>query len=222
MRMLSVWGEIWPMAVAGALSPTITVIVLAILMQPDKPRTRAMAFLLGAVLSMLIWALLVSSAVWGLVTATERDIERYGRGIDLVVGVLLFAFGFWRLVRSPDPRTKSKPYLANLSDGPLRYQVAFGAIMQGRNVTSVLLFCAAQQHIDIAPLAMWQALTLTAVTIAIMVSSIWLPMLLPIRATDTLHSRLNPAKEWLSDHAKLIEVGAAFVGSAYLLYRAIA
>ena len=49
-RVQSVWDAIWPMAVAGALSPSITVIVLAILMRPDRPQARALAFWAGAVL----------------------------------------------------------------------------------------------------------------------------------------------------------------------------
>lgn len=220
MRMLSVWGEIWPMAVAGALSPTITAIVLAILMNPNRPRARATAFLIGAVLSMVFWAILVSSAIWGVVTATEHEIEQYGHSLDFVLGVLLIVFALWRLLRKSADHAKTNPRMKDLSDGPLRYQVLFGAVMQGRNVTSVLLFCAAQQHIDTSRLPAWQELTLTAVIIAILVSSIWLPMLLPIRATDTLHSRLVPAKAWLESHSKVIEVGAALIGGAYLLFRA--
>lgn len=219
--MLSVWGEIWPMAVAGALSPTITVVVLAILMNPNRPRSRAAAFLLGAVLSMLFWAVLVSSAIWGVVTATEHDIERYGHALDFVLGVLLLVFAVVRLFRAPSGHSKPNPHMKDLTDGPLRYQVLFGAIMQGRNVTSVLLFCAAAQHIDTSRLPDWQELTLTLLTIAILVASIWIPMLLPIRATDTLHSRLTPAKTWLEGHSKKIEVSAALIGSVYLIFRAL-
>lgn len=208
------------MALVGAMSPSISVIVLAILMNPDRPRPRAFAFLFGAVLSMLVWAILVSSAIWGLVTSTEQDIERYGHKVDFVLGVLLLAFAVWRLVRTSPKHSLSMPGMKDLSDGSLRYQVLFGAIMQGRNVTSVLLFCAAQQRIDTAQLPAWQKVTLTVIMIACVVAAVWLPMLLPIRTTDSLHSRLAPAKTWLEARAKPIEVSCALLGGAYLLFRA--
>lgn len=208
------------MAVAGALSPSITVIVLAILMRPDRPRARALAFWAGAVLAMLVWAFLVSSAMWGLVTDTERDLKRFSGAIDLFLAILLLAFGVWRWLHKPRPGAKPRIDLSGLDGGRLWKEVMFGAVMQGRNFTSVLLFIAAQQHINSARLPLDEALTLTLVVIGIITASIWLPLLLPIRATNDLHSRLRPAREWLSDHTKVIEVGAAFAGGAYLLFRA--
>lgn len=209
------------MAVAGALSPSITVIVLALLMRPDRPRLRALSFWLGTVLAMIVWAILVSSAIWGFITNTERDLQRFGKVIDFAVAALLLAFALWRLLAKRDPAATSRIDLTSLGEGRLWRQVAFGAVMQGRNVTSVLLFCAAQQHIVTAPLPLYQELTLTLVVIAIVTASSWVPILLPIRATDKLHSRLSPARIWLSDHTKIIEVGAALLGSAYLFVRAI-
>ena len=217
----SVWDAIWPMAVAGALSPTITVVVLAILMRPNRPRLHAFAFWCGAVLAMLVWAMLVSSAMWGLVTDTERDLQRFSKVIDFVLAALLLAFALWRLLVKPRKDGESVINMSRLSEGGLWPMLAFGAVMQGRNVTSVLLFCAAQQHIDAAPLPLYQQVALTLVVIAIVTASSWIPILLPIRATDKLHSRLSPARIWLSDHTKMIEVGAALLGSAYLFARAV-
>ncbi len=209
------------MALAGALSPSITVIVLAWFMRPDRPRLRALSFWLGTVLAMLVWAILVSSAIWGFITNTERDLQRFGKVIDFAVAALLLAFALWRLLAKRDPAETSRIDLTSLGEGRLWRQVAFGAVMQGRNVTSVLLFCAAQQHIETAPLELYQQVTLTLAVIAIVTASSWAPILLPIRATDKLHSRLSPARIWLSDHTKIIEVGAALIGSAYLFVRAI-
>ena len=108
-NVLTVWDQIWPLAVAGALSPSITVIVLALLMRPDRPRTRVLVFWLGAVVAMLVWAILISSALWGVVTATERSLERFSGAINLVLAVLLLAFAVWRYFRkSPDPGVKPR------------------------------------------------------------------------------------------------------------------
>lgn len=218
-RVQSVWNTVWPLAVAGALSPSITVIVLAILMRPNRPRARALAFWVGAILAMLVWAILISSAMWGLVADTERDLEKFSRAIDVILAVLLIAFAIWRIAHHPKPDAKPRIDLRALDGGSLWKEVAFGAIMQGRNFTSVLLFVAAQQHIDSARLPFGEQLALTMSVIGIMTASIWLPLLLPIRATDLLHSRLTPARAWLTTHAQAIEVGAALVGGAYLLFR---
>ena len=169
--MLTVWSQVWPLAVAGALSPSITVIVLALLMRPDRPRARVLAFWLGAAVAMLVWAILISSALWGIVTDTERDLQRFSRAIDLVLAILLLA---------------------------------------------------AQQHIDTAQIPAYQQLALTFIVIGIITASIWLPLLLPLKATDAIHSRLTKPRDWLEAHTKVIEVSAALLGSAYLFYRAFA
>lgn len=214
------WVAVWPLAVAGALSPSITVIVFALLMDPDQPKRRALAFWFGAIGSMFMWALIVSSALWAFVRNTENDLVRFSRAIDFVVAVLLLVFAVWRVRSKPHDGPAHHDYLEKFRQGPLRYQAAFGAVMQGRNVTSVLLFCAAQQHIDTSRLPLWQNLVLTCAVIFVMTASIWIPILLPNRAADSLHGWLGPAGDWLSAHSKPIEVGAALLGSIYLFARA--
>lgn len=212
----------WPLAVAGALSPSITVIVLALLMRPDRPRARVLAFWLGAVLAMLVWAILVSSALWGIVTSTERDLQRFSRAIDFVLAVLLLAFAVWRVVHEKRAGAKPRFDFSSLEKQGLWSEAVFGAVMQGRNVTSVLLFLAAQQHIDTSRIPGYQQLALTFIVIGIITASIWLPLLLPVKATDELHSKLRAPRDWLEAHTKVIEVSAALLGSAYLFYRALA
>lgn len=221
-RVLTVWSQIWPLAVAGALSPSITVIVLALLMRPDRPRARVLAFWLGAVLAMLVWAILVSSALWGIVTDTERDLERFSRAIDFVLATLLLAFAVWRVVHRTRAGAKPRFDFSSLEKQGLWSEAVFGAVMQGRNVTSVLLFLAAQQHIDTSRIPGYQQLALTFIVIGIITASIWLPLLLPVKATDELHSKLRGPRDWLAAHTKVIEVSAALLGSAYLFYRAFA
>jgi threonine/homoserine/homoserine lactone efflux protein len=222
-NVLTVWDQIWPLAVAGALSPSITVIVLALLMRPDRPRTRVLVFWLGAVVAMLVWAILISSALWGVVTATERSLERFSGAINLVLAVLLLAFAVWRYFRKPpDPGVKPRFDFSDLERHGLWSEAVFGAVMQGRNVTSVLLFLAAQQHIDTSQIPAYEQLALTFIVIGIITASIWLPLLLPVKATDALHSRLAKPRDWLETHTKVIEVSAALLGSAYLFYRALA
>lgn len=220
--MLTVWSQVWPLAVAGALSPSITVIVLALLMRPDRPRARVLAFWLGAAIAMLVWAILISSALWGIVTDTERDLQRFSRVIDLVLAILLLAFALWRIFRKARPGAKPRFDFSELERQGLWSEAVFGAVMQGRNVTSVLLFLAAQQHIDTAQIPAYQQLALTFIVIGIITASIWLPLLLPLKATDAIHSRLTKPRDWLEAHTKVIEVSAALLGSAYLFYRAFA
>ncbi len=144
---------------------------------------------------MLVWAVIIWSAMWSLIKRLEADVEQfstnllndYSAAIDAVLGLLLLAFGLWRLLATPKPRAESSRFkISDLGKGEYGRQVAFGAIMQGRNVTSLVLFFSAQQHIVSAPLPFWERVLTTLLVIGILSASTWLPMLIPTRGTSEL------------------------------------
>lgn len=220
--MLAVLGTIWPLAVGAAISPSITVIVFALLAAAHGSRLRVYAFWLGAALSLCLWAVIVSSFMWGLLQDATRDIERYSTIIDLTAGTLLIVVAILRFINHHRPiRDRKHIDFRGLSEGRYRRQVVFGAVMQGRNVTSVLLFCAAQQHIDVAPIAVWQEVLLTGSVIAIATASIWLVLIIPSTAITRFDRWTEPTHGWLTRHAPQIETLAALGFGAYLVVSSI-
>ncbi|NQU37060.1 MAG: GAP family protein [Actinobacteria bacterium] len=226
--MSNLLGIVLPLAVGAAISPSITVIVLALLASKDHPRQRATAFLIGVAGIMLVWAVIIWSAMWSLIQRLERDVTQYSTdlvddysaAIDVGLGALLLCFGFWRLLSKPKPSTgKGRFNISQLASGSYSRQVIFGAIMQGRNVTSLLLFFSAQQHIVSAPLPLWERVFTTVLVIAILSGSTWLPMLIPTSGTSKLRIWLAPVGEWIGAHSRAIEAGAALVFGAYLIIR---
>jgi len=226
--MSSLLGIVLPLAVGAAISPSITVIVLALLASKDHPRERAAAFLVGVVGIMLIWAVIIWSAMWSLIQSLERDVDRYSTElvddysavIDIGLGIVLLGFGFWRLLSQPkSAKGKDHFSISSLGTGKYRRQVIFGAIMQGRNFTSLLLFFSAQQHIVSAPLPIYERILVTLLVITILSASSWLPMLIPTKGTSKLRIWLLPVGDWLGAHSRTIEANAAFVFGAYLIIR---
>jgi len=226
--MSNLLGIVLPLAVGAAISPSITVIVLALLAGDDHPRKRATAFLIGAVGVMLIWAVIISSAMWSVIQQLEGDVDRYSTELvddysavlDIGLGILLVAFGFWRVLAKPKSgKGKDRFSISSLGTGKYRRQVIFGAIMQGRNFTSLLLFFSAQQHIVSAALPIYERVLVTLLVITILSASSWLPMLIPTKGTSKLRIWLLPVGDWLGAHSRTIEASAAFVFGAYLIIR---
>lgn len=230
MSFLSVLSEVWPLALAAAISPSITAICFALYRGPNG-RARVLAFWAGAILGLLAWVLIISSFMWriiqeinGHLETAAHDLDRYGRLVDLIVGVLLILFGVYRLVKRDKPKEEEekspiRSWISGLGDGPLREQVAFGAIMQGRNVTSVLMFVAAQQIILSAEMFNAQKLLITLLVIFVATASSWMVLITPERWTNKASGWLTPGITWMTRNARYIEVTVTFALAAYLLIR---
>lgn len=229
MNFSSLVAQIWPLAIGAAISPSISVICFA-LSQGHNGTRRVVAFGVGAASALLVWAILVSSFMWRFVESLGGDIEdathdlgQYERLLDFIVGCLLIGIGIIRLLRRPatEKRAHSRFSISDLKDGPLRRQVIFGAIMQGRNVTSILMFIAAQQSIVASEVADWLKVAITLTVIGVATSSVWLVLVIPYRWTDITGGWLTPIKGWMQRNAKYVEVAAAFGIGAYLVIRSL-
>lgn len=230
MSFLSVLYQVLPLAIGAAISPSITVICFALL-QGSEGRRRVLAFWAGATIALAVWIVLISSFIWrfiesigGELADATHDLEQYGHLLDLGVGAALIVVGCLRLIRPPKPTDKPgriRESLEKLKSGPLRRQALFGAIMQGRNLTSVLLFIAAQQSVVSSDLATWQKLIVTAAVVAIATASIWLVLATPSSWTDRADGWLAPVNEWIGRHARLIELAVTFTIAAYLILRSL-
>lgn len=236
MNLVQLLAQIWPLAVSAAISPTIMIIAFA-LYQGHNGRQRALAFWTGAVLALLFWAAILSSFIWQAVRAISQDIEgatraieRYGHILDLVVGVALVCVGLVRLVRHQRKKSslvaisttsRSRISFSSFKDGPFRRQAVFGAIMQGRDVTSVLLFLAAQKDIVTSDLADWEKFGVTVWVVAVATTCIWLVFVVPKRWTQKAGGWLTPFGEWISKNAVYVEVIVAVCIGVYLIIRAL-
>lgn len=228
--MWSLLGVVVPLAIGAALSPTITVLVISLLSGRSKPRERAGAFALGAIAAFLFWAAIVLTTVWSAVQSIESDIDKtisdYTKTLDLVLGGGLVAWGFLRLVQGPKKdaadatRTHHRFSFGALATGPMWRQTTLGFLMQVRNVTTVVLYCAALQRISSSQLPLYEQLPVIGLVIAIAMAAVWLPMLVPVRTTDEMKTKLAPAGEWLKLHGPAITIGASIVFGSYLVVRA--
>ncbi|MCC5954093.1 MAG: GAP family protein, partial [Acidimicrobiia bacterium] len=141
-----------PMALGAALSPTLFLATTVLLSAEQRPRARALAFLLGAVGALVLWAVLFASAMRAAITSAAHsafDTARQTGALgDLVVGLALLAVAVVVALRPPHTRTEHHRRTA--ADRPLWKVALVGAVLQGRDVSSMLLFTAALQHVTVA------------------------------------------------------------------------
>ncbi len=216
-----------PAAIGSAMSPAVLASMTGILSQAQHPRMKGLAFLVGGLVSLLCWVAIVYSAVWAFLQRVEKDALVYINVIDISLGVLLLLAAMYLLIFKPqsifgnDDKKEKATEAAEGASLHLGRYAGLGFVMQGRDVSSIVLFIAALQHIARSSVA-WEAKVLV-VALLMSVTSIpmWLPLVTQITVPKSFKSRAEPFLVWLRGHARKITIGVCLVFSVYLIIRGI-
>ncbi len=217
-----------PAAIGSAMSPVVLASMTGILSQAQHPRMKGLAFLVGGLVSLLCWVAIVYSAVWAFLQRVEKNALAYINVIDISLGVLLLLAAMYLLIfksqslfGNDDKKEKATEAADNAFLHLLGRYAGLGFVMQGRNVSSIVLFIAALQHIARSSVA-WEAKVLV-VALLMSVTSIpmWLPLVTQITVPKSFKSRAEPFLVWLRGYARKITIGVCLVFSVYLITRGI-
>jgi hypothetical protein len=201
-------------AFLAAISPT-ALVVMAVFLGSDRPRTMATTFAAGAVVMTVsagVASLFILRAV-GLNLAVNHD-PRYGLRLGLGVLALASAIVVSRrgAPAAPEPDEPGSGVVSRLvAKTTPRAAFAVGLILFAPSVT----FLAAVQVIASADTGI--LLTLVGLLIVIAVSAVaaWLPLLAYLAAPDATRARLKAVNDWLRAQGRTLAVGAlAVVGLA--------
>lgn len=108
---MAVWSLLalsLPLALGAALSPMLFAATTGLLSQKDRPRRRALAFLLGALVPIGALLLVAFTAVGPLIRNAAHDADVYLADIDLALGVALLVVAGWFALRPPRRRQRAK------------------------------------------------------------------------------------------------------------------
>ncbi len=213
-----------PVALGSAISPLLLVTQVGILSQNDRPRPKAMAFLAGAVAALCVWALIVSTALMALVNKVEELAIHEIGVLDRILGiVLLLVAGYLILVperqKDSDGSNDHSEVATAASSGGLVKSLSFGFVMQVRDISSIVLFISAIQHIDTSTVPALVKWLIGVGLICITTVTMWVPLFVKVRIPTAFLQRIKPAAEWARQHLRQISIGVCLVFGCYLIIR---
>ena len=210
--------KILPLAVAGAISPTVLAVGLVVLSEKRYPKLRGLAFLAGTTSVVVAISLLVvfvfGAAVPDSQKGSNSDLSGY---IDLAFAVLLLALAALTFSRRNHPQRKHHDHSQDPGARLPRF-FAIGAVIMLLNFTTLAVFLPALKDIAIDKVSEADRLTALVVVDVIVLTPAWLPVLLYLVSPRLARKVLNPLNEFLLRHRVAVGVGICLVFAAYLAY----
>lgn len=210
--------KILPLAVAGAISPTVLAVGLVVLSEKRYPKLRGLAFLAGTTSVVVAISLLVvfvfGAAVPDSQKGSNSDLSGY---IDLAFAALLLGLAAFTFARRKRPRRKRKTSSGEPGRRLGRFY-AVGLVMMLSNLTTMAVFLPALKEIAIDRVADADRLVAMVVVDVIVLIPAWLPVGLYLVSPRTARRLLDPLNEFLERHRTAVGVGICLVFAGYLTY----
>ena len=203
-----------PLAIGAALSPMLFAATTGLLSGTDRPRRRALAFLIGALVPIGVLVAVAFTAGGTAIHNAARDVSSILGAIDLALGSLLLVVAGWFAIRPPHRRAP-KPK----GERPLWWDGLLGVVLQGRDVSSMLLAYGSLQHAAVAHVNDATKGVAAAVIVVIVTFPIWLPIVARVSVPENLRTKLERAQVWTERHERPIVIAVCLVLGTYLLIR---
>jgi len=203
-----------PLAIGAALSPMLFAATTGLLSGTDRPRRRAFAFLIGALVPIGFLVAVAFTAVGPAIRSAAHDVSSILGAIDLALGSLLLVAAGWFAIRPPHRRAP-KPK----RERPVWWDGLLGVVLQGRDVSSMLLAYGALQHAAVAQVNDATKTVAAGVIVVIVTLPIWLPIVARVSVPQRLRARLERGQGWIERHEQPIVIAVCLVFGTYLLVR---
>jgi cytochrome c biogenesis protein CcdA len=218
-------AKVLPLALGAAVSPTALAAAVVVMASRTRPVARGAMFVLGFVAVLAVFTFLgltVLSQATPHVTPTSR---RISGTVDLVLGIVLLAFGLRELLLRATPSPGPGPDPAADTRAPkgtgLAAALALGAVLMLTNFTSLVLYLPALQDVHQARTAD----STKAVVVAVLFVCTALPVLMPfvgrLVAPGPSGRALARLGAFMTGHKRGVTVVVAGVFGTYLLVRGL-
>ena len=209
-----------PLALAAAISPTMLTAVVLVLSSKDRPRRRALFFLAGAVITLILIGVAALSISGAAVSQKSDGKSPISAGIDIILGLLLLFMGFRNLVRSRESNKdsdKGGKFQKFFQGGGAGSNFFLGVIFTVTDFTSlVFYFVAAKQARDSGLGFIADVAAMTIVGIAIILP-ILVPLAITIIAPDISGRLTDSLNQWIKKYGKYIGPAIALLFGVYLI-----
>ncbi len=216
--MSSLLAQTLPLALGAAVSPIVLAITVAMLTGEGRG-PRALAFLAGAAVPLVVIASAIlifgSRLSFRLPAGVLGPLDLLFAGLLLFIGVR----ALWRQLRgAPAGRPGSHDEHRNVA--PAR-AFAIGLGSMATNFTSLILFLPAMKEVAAASLPLDLRTIVAALVVAIVLSTIWLPLALSVVAPRLVDAMLKDVAAFFEKNQRGVTILLGLGFGAYLLVRGL-
>lgn len=213
--MYEILIKVVPLAVASTMSPVVLGIAVALLAGKNNQIKRTLAFFLGAIITVIILALVGSFLGGGGADAGIKAIHP-SASMDLVLGVLFIAFG----VMSGRPSKEKGPMVNKEGKKPgLVKWFVIGFLTNILNFDAVLLNITAVKEVFQSGIAFGQEIAVTLLCDLFFLLPVLVPLSVYLVYPQKAKKLLAPLGGLMKKYGNYLAMAIFFVFGAYLLMR---
>ncbi len=198
-------GAILPLALGIAISPIPIIAAILMLLSP-RARVTSVGFLLGWVAGIVV-AVTVFTLLASVITPADPDASHPAQGvIHLVLGalLLLLALRQWRGRPKPGEPVALPKWMAAIDKVTFPVAIGLGFLLSAVNPKNLLMAAGAGVDIGTAGLDVWPAVAVVAVFTLIAASTVLVPVLAFLIASERLRGPLDALRGWLEKENAVI------------------
>ena len=220
VELISMVGQLLPVALAAALS-TVPVTVLLVIMMSPRRGAAAVPFALGCVVGTAVIVLVASAAAQLLPEARPRQAKETAAVLQLALGSALMLFGIrvWRRRHGSAGALQLPRWASSALDTVGAFRAfGLGVVIEFRP-KSALLACVVSLQVHAADRDGPGTVILVVTYVLVATSTVTVPVLLTLISPERMEPHLARAADTLADDGQVISaivllmVGAVVIGA---------
>ncbi len=221
--MGQVIGQLLPLAVGIAISPLPVIAGILMLMSP-RARSTGVGFLVGWLAGIVVVAVLFA-ALSSILPETSGDEATPILGaVQLVFGVLLLVLGVrqWRGRPKPGARVEMPKWMTQIDGMSFAAALGLGLLLAALNPKNLLLGASAGVTLGAAGIDTAEQVVVMVVYTVIASSTVLIPVVGFLLASDRLRSPLGRLRDWLQAENAVIMTVLLLVLGVVIIGKGIA
>ena len=205
--------QVLPLVIGATISPTGLLFVMMILSGKDSPKKKALSFVLGSTVFLILLGLLIFFTAKPAINATAHP-DVTSSVIDIVLGLFIVLI----VIKSVFFKKKDKPVDKNKHKKP--YSV-IGFLYMFINVSTLIPFIAAIKIIAANKLAPWDNISIVIAVILITMLMVAFPVIITYSMPKKSETILGPVNAFMSKHGSKIANVYFVLMATYLIYHGV-
>lgn len=205
--------EVLPLAIGATISPTGLLFVMMILSGKDNPKKKALSFVLGSTLFLVVLGLLIFFTAKPVVNATGHP-DITSSIIDIVLGGIIILI----VIKSVFFKNKNKKNENKKDKKP--YPV-MGFLYMFINISTLIPFIAAIKIVALNKLVPWDDISVVLIVILITMLMVAFPVILTYLMPKESQKVLGPVNIFMSKNGAKIANIYFLLMAVYLIYHGV-